>query len=47
MEGLRGGDYTLLLDSVDVKTGGGNVIEYEDEDFQVREMYVAELSPGM
>jgi len=44
MEGLRGGGYTLLRDSVGVKTGGGNVIEHEDEDPQVREMYVAELA---
>jgi len=43
MEGLGGGGYTHLLDSVDVKTGG-NMIEYEDEDPQVREMYVAELA---
>jgi hypothetical protein len=44
MEGLGGGGYTVLLDSVDVKTGGANVIEYEDEDPQVREMYVADLA---
>ena len=43
MEGLGGGGYTHLLDSVDVKTGG-NMVEYEDEDPQVREMYVAELN---
>jgi quercetin dioxygenase-like cupin family protein len=43
MEGLGGGGYTHLLDSVDVKKGG-NMIEYEDEDPQVREMYVAELA---
>ncbi len=42
MEGLGGGGYTHLLDSVDVKKGG-NMIEYEDEDPEVREMYVAEL----
>jgi hypothetical protein len=43
MEGLGGGGYTHLLDSVDVKKGG-NMIEYEDEDPQVREMYIAELN---
>jgi quercetin dioxygenase-like cupin family protein len=43
MEGLGGGGYTHLLDSVDVKKGG-NMVEYEDEDPQVREMYVAELN---
>jgi hypothetical protein len=43
MEGLGGGGYTHLLDSVDVKKGG-NMIEYEDEDPEVREMYVAELN---
>jgi gentisate 1,2-dioxygenase len=43
MEGLGGGGYTHLLDAVDVKKGG-NMIEYEDEDPQVREMYVAELA---
>jgi hypothetical protein len=43
MEGLGGGGYTHLLDSVDVKDGG-NMIEYEDEDRQVREVYVAELN---
>ena len=43
MEGLGGGGYTHLLDSVDVKKGG-NMIEYQDEDPQVREMYIAELN---
>jgi quercetin dioxygenase-like cupin family protein len=43
MEAIGGGGYTHLLDSVDVKKGG-NMIEYEDEDPQVREMYVAELN---
>lgn len=43
MEGLGGGGYTHLLDSVDVKKGG-NMIEYEDEDPEVREMYLAELN---
>ena len=42
MEGLGGGGYTHLLDAVDVKKGG-NMIEYEDEDPEVREMYIAEL----
>jgi gentisate 1,2-dioxygenase len=43
MEGLGGGGYTHLLDAVDVKKGG-NMIEYADEDPEVREMYVAELN---
>lgn len=43
MEGLGGGGYTHLLDSVDVNKGG-NMIEYADEDPEVREMYVAELN---
>jgi hypothetical protein len=43
MEGLGGGGYTHLLDSVDVKKGG-NMIEYADEDPEVHEMFVAELA---
>ncbi|WP_433966490.1 hypothetical protein [Tunturiibacter gelidiferens] len=43
MEGLGGGGYTHMLDSLDVKKGG-NMIEYQDEDPQVLELYLAELA---
>ena len=43
MEAIGGGGYTHLLDSVDVKKGGNEIL-YADEDPQVREMYVAELN---